>query len=503
MTIPALDRRGSGILLHITSLPSDFGIGDMGPWAFRFADFLAESGQRLWQVLPLNPTYPVHGNSPYDSISAFGCNPLLISPEILVEQGLLVRGEVEPVPGPSRSRIDYDAVTSFKQRLFPLAQRRFRERGSPEAYERFCSGNADWLEDFALFVALRERFDGRPWQEWPPDLRDRNPESLRAARESLAERVEQERLLQYLFENQWVALKESCNRRNIQIFGDLPIYVNLNSADVWTHPGLFKLDLEKRPTVVAGVPPDYFSETGQYWGNPVYRWDVLRQEGYAWWIRRLKRNLHLFDLVRIDHFRGFAAYWEIPAEEPTAVRGQWVPGPGDDFFRALLEEFPYLPIVAEDLGTITQDVRDLMDRFGLPGMKVLVFAFGDDLATNPYVPHNHVKDCLIYTGTHDNNTVKGWFETDLTEEDRGRLFRYLGREVGGEHIHEELVRLAMMSVANTAVVPMQDLLGLGEEARMNRPALRRGNWLWQLLPEQLTPELADRLREMTETYGRR
>jgi len=502
MTIPAMERRGSGILLHVTSLPSEFGIGDMGPWAFRFADFLAEGGQRFWQVLPLNPTHSVHGNSPYDSVSAFGSNPLLISPELLVEQGLLTKEELHPVPDLPRGRIHYDTAISFKKRLFPLAQGRFGQQGKPEDYERFCSENAAWLDDFALFVALKERFDGRPWQEWPQDLRDRSPESLRAAERSLAERIEQEKILQHLFQRQWVALRRYCNQQNVQIFGDLPIYVNLDSVDVWTHPELFKLDKDKRPTAIAGVPPDYFSATGQRWGNPVYRWDVLRETGYAWWIERLTRNLELFDIVRIDHFRGFSAYWEIPAEEPTAVRGEWVEVPGEDFFRVLLGHFPDPPIVAEDLGTITQDVRELMDHFSLPGMKLLVFAFGDDLATNPYIPHNHVKNCLIYTGTHDNNTVRGWFETELTEDDKGRLFRYLGREVGQGEIHHEMIRLAMMSVANTAIVPMQDILGLGEEARMNRPARSDGNWQWQLVPEQLGPELATDLREMTETYGR-
>jgi 4-alpha-glucanotransferase len=502
MTIPALENRGSGILLHITSLPSAYGIGDMGPWAYRFADFLAESGQRLWQVLPLNPTHPVHGNSPYDSISAFGSNPMLISPELLVEQGLLASEDMDPIPDFPRGRIHYDQAISFKQRLFLLAENRFRQQGMGEDYERFCSDNGSWLEDFALFVALKERFEGRPWQEWPADLRDRDPEALQAARQSLSDRVERERILQYLFEKQWTALRQYCNQRSVYIFGDLPIYVNLDSVDVWTHPELFKLDEARRPTHVAGVPPDYFSETGQRWGNPVYRWEVLRETGYEWWIERLSRNLYLFDIVRIDHFRGFAAYWEIPAQEPTAVHGNWVEGPRKDLFQALLGHFPNLPIVAEDLGTITQDVRDLMDRFALPGMKLLVFAFGDDLATNPYAPHNHVKNCLIYTGTHDNNTVKGWFETELTDDDKGRLFRYLGREVGQERIHEEMVRLAMMSVANTAILPMQDILGLGEEARMNRPAQRVGNWQWQLVPEQLSPERARKLRELAETYGR-
>jgi len=502
MTVPALEKRGSGILLHVTSLPSAWGIGDMGPWAYRFADFLAENGQRLWQVLPLNPTHPANGNSPYDSISAFGSNPLLISPDLLLEEGLLIPEDMEPAPDFPRGRIDYDAVISFKQRLFSLAQGRFKQQGEREDYECFCSDNEDWMDDLALFVALKERFDGRPWQDWPPDLRDRDPESLEAARRDLADRIEGERILQYLFERQWVALKRACNERNVHIFGDLPIYVNLDGVDVWTHPELFKLDEAGRPAAVAGVPPDYFSDTGQRWGNPVYRWDVLRETGYAWWIQRLERNLHLFDIVRIDHFRGFEAYWEIPAEESTAVRGEWVKGPGDDFFQALIGHFHDLPIVAEDLGTITQEVRDLMDRFRLPGMKLLVFAFSDDLATNPYVPHNHVKNCLVYTGTHDNNTVRGWFETELTEDDKARLARYLGREVDQERIHEEMVRLAMMSVANTAILPMQDLLGLGGETRMNRPARSDGNWQWQLVPEQLRTELGRELREMTETYGR-
>jgi 4-alpha-glucanotransferase len=502
MTIPALEERGSGILLHVTSLPSTWGIGDMGPWAYRFADFLVESGQRLWQVLPLNPTQPANGNSPYDSVSAFGSNPLLISPDLLLEQNLLLPEDMEPAPDFPKGRVHYDAVIPFKQRLFSRAQDRFLQQGDREDFERFRTDNEDWLDDLALFVALRDRLGGRPWQDWPPDLRDRDPESIEAARLALADRIEGEMILQYLLERQWGALRRSCNERNVHIFGDLPIYVNLDSVDVWTHPELFKLDEAGRATAVAGVPPDYFSETGQRWGNPVYRWDVLGEKGYAWWIRRLERNLHLFDIVRIDHFRGFEAYWEIPAEEPTAVRGSWVNGPGDDFFRALEGHFQDLPIVAEDLGTITQEVRDLMDRFRLPGMKLLVFAFSDDLATNPYVPHNHVKKCLIYTGTHDNNTVRGWFETELADEDKGRLARYLGREVTPERVHEEMVRLAMMSVANTAIIPMQDLLGLGEDARMNRPARSEGNWQWQLVPEQLGPEICRELHEMTGIYGR-
>jgi len=497
-----LDRRESGILLHVTSLPSEHGIGDLGPWAYRFADFLEAGGQRLWQVLPLNPTDPAFANSPYSSPSALAGNPLLISPEILLEEGYLRREEMDPAPAFPRGFVDYEAVTSCKQRLFRLAHARFRQTKEREDFDRYCADHAGWIEDYALFAALRTHFQKRPWNRWPTEIRDRNPEALRQAREQLRDQVEIEKFLQHLFHRQWLALKNTCNRKGIRILGDIPIYVNFDSADVWTHCGLFHLDEEKNPLTVAGVPPDYFSKTGQRWGNPVYRWAVLRETGYAWWVERIRHNLALFDLLRIDHLRGLVAYWEVPATEPTAVNGRWVPGPGDDFFHALFRHFPSSPFIAEDLGTITQDVRELLERFQLPGMKVLLFAFGEELPESPYAPHNHVQNCLIYTGTHDNNTARGWFETEISDEDRERISFYLGRPVGPEEIAGEMVRLAMTSVARIAVFPIQDLLGLGAKARMNQPASVEGNWLWRLHPEAITPDFARRLYELTRISGR-
>lgn len=497
-----MNGRGSGILLHLTSLPSQFGIGDMGPWAYRFTDFLLESSQRFWQVLPLNPTDPVHGNSPYHSTSAFACNPLLISPELLVEEGLLAPGDLAPVSGFPPERVDYTAVNAHRHHLLQQAYDRFRERERTGDYDAFCGNNGNWLDDFALFVALKAHFGGRLWRDWPQDLRDRDPFALRSAREDLAEEFEKQRFLQYVFYRQWTALRQYCNEKGILLIGDIPIYVVYDSADVWTHPEWFNLDPEKRPYTVAGVPPDYFSETGQLWGNPVYRWDALMETGYDWWIQRIAHNLKLFDYLRLDHFRGFVGYWEVPADEKDAVRGVWREAPAMDFFQKLTEHFPSLPLIAEDLGVITPDVRAVMDHFRFPGMKILLFAFGSDLPVNPYAPHNHVRNCVVYTGTHDNNTARAWFEKETTPEDKGRLMRYLGREVTGEDVHLDLIRLAMMSVADRVIFPMQDLLGLGEAARMNRPARRDGNWQWRILPEQLSPDLAGRLMEMTEIYGR-
>ena len=497
-----LDRRGSGILLHFTSLPSRFGVGDFGPWAYRFADFLAETRQSYWQCLPLNPTDTAHGNSPYHSSSAFACNPLLISPELLLQEGLLHKNDLASLPSLPPGRVDYQTVVSCKHGLLSQAYDRFKREGPDREYLIFCDQQRSWLDDFALFVALKGELRGRPWSEWPETLRDRDPEALLRARDGLIDRIEEQKFFQYLCFKQWGSLKKYCNGRGIKIIGDVPIYVVYDSAEVWMHPNLFNLDREKKPITVAGVPPDYFSETGQLWGNPVYRWEVLRSTGYEWWIKRIQHNLSLFDVVRVDHFRGFLAYWEVPATETVAVKGKWTEAPGLDFFTSLSSTFPVLPVIAEDLGTITPDVWSAMEHFGFPGMKVLLFAFDETLPRNAYAPHNYTRNAVVYTGTHDNNTARAWFEKEADERVRERLSRYVGKPVTAENVHRELIRLAMMSVADTAILSMQDLLGLGEGARMNRPASENGNWEWRLMPEQLTAPLAGELLGMTEIYGR-
>lgn len=498
-----MKHRRSGILLHIISLPSPYGIGDLGPSAYRFADFLAEARQSFWQVLPLNPTRTTHGNSPYDSYSAFAGNPLMISPDLLLETGLLSREELGEIPPFPDERVDYQAVTEYKAGLLQRAFESNRDHLSSDCeLERFCRENDGWLEDYALFSALKAQFKGAVWSEWPLDVRDRQEAAIEGWKTKLRERILKEQFIQYLFFKQWAGLKRYCNDKHISIVGDLPIYVNYDSADVWVNPQIFKLGDDKRPTVVAGVPPDYFSATGQLWGNPVYDWEKLKLTRYDWWVRRLKHNLACFGKIRLDHFRGFVACWEVPAGEATAIQGEWVEAPGGDFFEIMLQEFPALPVLAEDLGMITPDVRQVMDRFGFPGMRVLLFAFGPELPTGPHAPHNYGRNCVVYTGTHDNNTVVGWYKAEAQPDDRERLFSYLGRKVSEEEVHWGLIRLALASVAETTIIPMQDLLGLGEEGRMNHPATKKGNWEWRLGPEQLTPFLTTKLAQMTELYGR-
>lgn len=497
-----MKRRGSGILLHVTSLPSRSGIGDLGQEAYKFVDFLWETKQSFWQVLPLNPTDIIQGNSPYNSISAFAGNPLLINSELLVKEGFLSKEDIPQTPTFSKQKVDYPAVIEYKKKFLNTAYQNFKKEKNKYDYNKFSSANSHWLYDYALFVALKEHFDGRVWSQWPEELRDRKPEALEAARKQFQERIEKESFIQYLFFKQWLALKKYCNQKDIQIIGDIPIYVNYDSADVWSNQQIFRLNEEKKPAFVAGVPPDYFSSTGQLWGNPVYNWDVLKQTRYKWWIRRMEHILKLFDIVRIDHFRGLVAYWQVPAGEKTAINGKWIEVGAEDFFRALFKHFFNFPIIAEDLGLITPDVREVLKNFGFPGMKVLLFAFGEDNPLHPYLPHTYEKNCVVYTGTHDNNTVKGWFEKEAKSEDKKRLFNYLGREVNIEQLHWELIRIAMMSVANIVIFPLQDILGLGEEARMNRPSFVKGNWQWRFLPEQLTPSLAKRLLTITEIYGR-
>ena len=450
--------RTSGILLHLTSLPSRFGIGDLGPEAYRWVDFLEQSCQRFWQVLPVNPTTHEGRNSPYRSSSAFAGNPLLISPELLRDDGLLTDQDLEAYPGLPTDRVDYDQVIPHKRRLLERAHEVLRSRGP--------NHNRDWLDDFTLFVALRERHAGRPPVEWAPPLRDRDPEALETALRDEAEVVERERFLQYVFHNQWLTLKRYAAARGVHIAGDLPFYVGYESADVWSHPGLFKLDESKKRTVVAGVPPDSFSADGQLWGNPIFDWETHKSDGYAWWVSRLRRNLDMFDLVRLDHFRGFAAHWEV------------------------------------DLGLIPPDVRELLRDAGLPGMKVLLFAFGGETGMNPYTIHNHDPGAVVYTGTHDNNTVRGWFETEASPEETQAVAEYLGTLPSHNTIHDDFIRMAMMSVGQLTVIPMQDWLGLGAEARMNRPAVEDGNWEWRMGGDAATADLANRITRITKIYGR-
>jgi 4-alpha-glucanotransferase len=498
-----MNKRGAGVLLHITSLPTPYGVGDLGPSAYRFADFLAESGQSFWQVLPLNPTGPVYGNSPYSSTSTFAGNTLLISPDLLLDEGLLLKEEIDSKPEFQDDRCKYEGAMAVKERLLQIAFDRFRrENRHSSFYEEFSSTQGEWLKDYARFVSFKRHHNGRPWCEWPLDIRDRSEEAVAGLDGVCAEAIAQEEFNQYLFFKQWQSLKSYCNQRGIQIIGDIPIYVSQDSSDVWTNPGMFKLDTEKRPIFVAGVPPDYFSATGQRWGNPVYDWDALKATGYSWWLERMSHMLQLFDVVRIDHFRGLVAFWEVPAHENNAVNGHWVQAPVYDFFSHMFKRFFDLPIVAEDLGMITADVREAVERLGFPGMKVLLFAFGEDDPMHIYLPHTYGKNFVVYTGTHDNNTVRGWFEREAGDDGRRRLFRYIGKEVTADEVSWEMIRLALRSVADVAIFPLQDVLGLGQEAQMNKPSIAHGNWEWRFRPEHLTPSIRDRLREITWTYGR-
>ena len=489
--------RSSGLLLHVTSLPGPYGIGDLGPEAYRFVDLLAEAGQTMWQLLPLTPTGL--GHSPYASPSTFAGNPLLISPEALVEEGWLTADDLDQ-PALPADRVDFERVASLKRGLLRQAFERARESGFPADYHAFCEQHADWLDDYALFAALRDHYDGAAWPEWSPALARRVPGALDAAHAEHAEAVEQRRFAQFVFARQWEGLHDYARSRGVSIFGDLPIYVAHDSADVWANRDLFHLDPDGWPTAVAGVPPDFFSATGQRWGNPLYRWNHMRERGYAWWTARLARTLDLFDLVRLDHFRGFEAFWAIPADEPTAVGGRWAEGPGANLFDALGQALGHpLPLVAEDLGLITPEVRDLMDRFDLPGMAVLQFAFGDP--ASEYLPHNYRPRLAAYTGTHDNDTIAGWWRT-LDDEARAFARRYLRLEETNEPVHWAAVRAVLASVANLAVVPMQDVLGLGSEARMNVPGEEDGNWAWRFAWKDVDARAFARLRDLSELYGR-
>lgn len=497
-----MKRRGSGILIHVTSLPSIHGIGDLGPDAYAFIEFLVKTRQSYWQILPLNPTDTIYHHSPYSSLSVFAGNPLMISPALLVREGYLKDKDIASPPRFPIERVDFSAAISYKNALFDMALSRFKKRKDKSDYEYFCLENSEWLDDFSLFVAMKAHFQGQSWDQWPKELRDRKPEAMQKMRKILHEAIDREKFLQFLFFGQWQDLKRFCNQHGIQIIGDMPIYVAHGSADVWSNPELFKLNHKKRPSVVSGAPPDLFFAKGQVWGTPVYRWDVLKETGYAWWCKRLEYSLRLHDFIRLDHFRGFVAYWEVPANKKTGVKGRWVDVPATDFFNVLFRTFPCLPIIAEDLGTITAEIRELMNRSGFPGMRPLIAAFSENPATHISAPHNVERHSVAFTGTHDFNTVRGWFENDATPKNKECLFRYLGRLVSVEDIHWEFIRLAMMSVADTAIIPMQDVLGLDARARMNRPGTVNGNWEWRYSLERMEQAIAGKLKEMTEIYGR-
>ena len=491
--------RRSGILLHPTSLPGAYGVGELGREATAWLDFLASAGQRLWQVMPLGPTG--YGDSPYQSFSTFAGNHVLISMETLVEEGWLQAAELASLAELPAERVDYGALIPRKLELLEAAAERFGRAASAATLaqlEAFKREHAGWLDDYTLFMALKEAHGGSAWSEWVPGLRDREPAALARARAEVAAHVAKHTLWQFWFFTQWNAVRARARELGVEIIGDVPIFVSMDSADAWANPELFHFAEGGVPTVVAGVPPDYFSVTGQRWGNPLYRWDRLAETDYAWWVERVRATLKMVDIVRIDHYRGFAAYWQIPASEPTAVNGRWVPGPGDELFAALRRELGELPLIAEDLGVITPDVDELRRSNGFPGMKVLQFAFASD-ADDPYLPHNYTNECVVYTGTHDNDTTAGWYAA-APEVERDLVRRYLARDDG--EIAWELIRLAQASVADTAIVPLQDALGLGSDARMNTPGTAGGNWSWRFAWQDVPYWIAPQLAELAELYGR-
>ncbi len=492
--------RCSGVLLHPTSFPGPLGIGDLGDEAYRFVDFLVSAKQSLWQVLPLGPTG--YGDSPYASFSSHAGNPLLIDLGQLVEAGDLALGTIEEAPGFPTDHVDYGWVIDWKTDLLRQAAQRFLDAGSQDqlaSFERFCAEKRHWLDDYALFMALKEAHGGAMWNRWELPLIQRDPQALSKQGEVLAKSIHFHKYTQYRFFEQWSALRQYANQHGVRIIGDIPIFVAPDSADAWSDPEIFHMDEKGQLTVVAGVPPDYFSATGQRWGNPLYRWDVIAADGFRWWIQRIRSVLELVDILRIDHFRGLETYWEIPADEPTAVKGRWVPGPADAFFDALQLEFgAQLPIIAEDLGIITEEVRALRKRVGLPGMKVLHFAFADD-PNHEYLPHNYENDYVVYLGTHDNDTTIGWYHS-RGQEERDFVLRYLGRDA--DDIVWGMMQIAFMSVTQVAVVTAQDLLSLGSEARMNTPGTTGGNWQWRYQHGALNQDIAHWLGELTETYGR-
>ncbi len=499
-------KRSSGILLHPTSLPSRFGIGDLGKSAYDFIDFLEQAGQKLWQVLPLGPTG--YGNSPYMCFSAIAGNHLLISPDLLVESGLLVEADFDSLPEFAPDFTDFEQVIPYKNAILQLAYQRFKDNGAqnhPEFIE-FCNSQDIWLHDYAMFMAILEAHNGKSWHTWEPEIARRQPEALNQQIEIQKEQISFHKFLQFQFWTQWAKLREYANLKEILIIGDIPIYVAHNSADVWANPHLFELDpISFEPALMAGVPPDYFSETGQLWGNPVYNWQELQKDNFSWWISRFKSMLQYVDIIRIDHFRGFEAFWQVPAGSETAIDGEWRFAPGRELFLALKNILGSLPILAEDLGVITPEVEAMRDEFEFPGMRILLFAFGGD-ASNPYLPHHYIKNSLVYTGTHDNDTAVGWW-LRASQSEKEHLLEYLDLEKIAVNqvpeIHWLLIRMAWASVSDLAIIPIQDLLGLDNSARMNMPGTATGNWTWRYnSSEILTQKLGERLLNLTKLFSR-
>jgi 4-alpha-glucanotransferase len=490
-------HRRAGILLHPTSLPGPFGIGDLGPQAYAWVDFLADAGQTIWQILPLNPTG--YGDSPYQCFSDFAGNASLVSPKTMAAEGLLTPAELAAHPPFPERTVDFGGATAFKAHCFQKAFARLTGGGLPrleDAYRRFCDEERGWLTDFSLFLALKRAHQNRPWWEWEEELAFQKPEAVARASQSLAAEIDEIAFEQFLFRREWDALRGYASGKGIVILGDLPIFCAQDSCEVWSAKRFFQLDKSGRPTVGAGVPPDYFSPTGQLWGNPVFNWEALRLERYAWWIRRMQAALRASDLVRLDHFRGYLQYWAVPAGNSNAEIGRWMPGPGEDLFRCLREAIGGLPLIAEDLGVITEDVAALRERLGLPGMRILQFAF-DGKKDNPFLPDNFAPRTVVYTGTHDNDTTLGWHHS-LSEETRARVDRY---RQGGDAAWD-FIRMAWSSIAETAICPLQDVLSLGSEGRMNYPGRPAGNWRWRFGPEDLRPDRTDRLRQLTDRCGR-
>ncbi len=507
---PSLENRTSGILLHPTSLPGGHGIGDLGPEAHSFIEFLHRTRQTWWQMFPLG--HPGFGNSPYAALSSHAGNPLLISLDYLNDDGLLTVDDIRHESDRRKTHVDFAHVWEFKRPRLHLAYERFMASHSGRHdFDAFCTANDSWLRDYSLFCAIKDTMKGVAWQHWPEDLRKRKPATLRSATARVRGEVDFYRFLQWQFHRQWTRLRQHAREKGVGLMGDMPIFVAQDSCDVWAYPNQFWVDAHGNPTYVAGTPPDYFSASGQRWGNPLYRWDVMKRKGYSWWLERFRSMFGYFDAVRIDHFIGFHRCWRIPGDDTTARNGHWTPGPRSHFFKTMIRKLGRIQLVAEDLGLVTPEVKTLRDEFDFPGMKVLQFAFGSESEANNYLPHSYPRNCVVYTGTHDNDTTVGWFHdmggknSTRSREDIRRekefTLRYAGSD--GKEIHWDLIRLAFMSVANTAIIPAQDILGLGSEARTNTPGTIEGNWEWRFEKGDFNEKIADRLYQLTETYARR